>query len=93
MGEGKPQGLPSQVIVDAIEGDKVRVELEPGLTADWDKGSLPEGVREGDVIRIEGRGEEQHLEIDHNQTKQRRDEAQAQLDALNQRPARGEIDL
>ena len=40
VGEGKQQGIPSQVIVDDIEGDKVRVEIDPGLTADWDKASL-----------------------------------------------------
>lgn len=92
MGEGKTRDVPSQVIVDGIEGDKVRVEVEPGLTVDWDKASLPEGVREGDVIHIEGQGEEQHLKVDHVETKKRREQTQAELDALNQRPT-GEIDL
>ena len=69
-----------------------RPKIEPGLTADWEKASLPEGVKEGDVIRIEGTGEEQHLSLDEHETQQRREQAQAELDALNKRP-QGEIDL
>ncbi|RJF75570.1 DUF3006 domain-containing protein [Deinococcus cavernae] len=93
MGEGKAQRVGSQVIVDAIEGEKARVEIEPGLTVDWDRASLPAGVKAGDVIRIEGQGEDQHLELDRAATRQRREQAQDSLEALNQNAPKGDLDL
>lgn len=65
---------PLQIVVETIEGRRVRVELPGGTTIDWPLDSLPDGVREGDVLT---------LQIDHAATHKRRERAQAQLDALN----------
>lgn len=91
--EPKSEATPTSVTIDGIEGEKVRVELPDGSTADWDIASLPTGVKEGDVVQVKGKGEHQTFEIDHQETAQRKDKAQTDLDALNQHIPKGEIDL
>ncbi|KQR00064.1 DUF3006 domain-containing protein [Deinococcus sp. Leaf326] len=85
---------PSLVTVDGIEGRLARVELPDGTTEDWSLASLPTGVREGDVVRLHVEGGDLEMEIDHAETAQRRQGAQAQLNALNRPASVGEeIDL
>ena len=81
------------VTVDGIEGKVARVELPDGTTADWDLASLPKGVKEGDVVMLHLEGGDLEMEIDHGETKRRREQAKAQMDALNQEPPAGEITL
>ncbi|GAA3836737.1 DUF3006 domain-containing protein [Deinococcus aetherius] len=85
--------LTGRVIVDGIEGNLARVELEDGQTEDWPLASLPGNVREGDVLRLHLEGGDLTVEIDHGATRERREAAQAQLDALNGVAPVGEIDL
>lgn len=83
-------GTPS-LVVDALEGDKARLEVTVGQTQDTSLAHLPQGVKEGDVLReVDGK-----LEIDEVETHKRRVEAQSQLDAVNgqSQTASGEIDL
>lgn len=80
---------PKTAIVDGLEGDQARIEDAPGRTHDAPVKDLPEGVREGDVLReVDGK-----LEIDHAETKRRRDKAQTELDAVNTEQPAGELDL
>ena len=81
------------VTVDGLEGEYARVELPDGTTEDWLLRDLPDGVREGDVLTVRAGDEGFELELDHEQTKQRRAHAQTQLDALNSAAPSGEIDL
>lgn len=83
----------SHVVVDDIEGQYARVELPDGTTEDWSLASLPRGVREGDVIRIDVQGGDVEMEIDHAETERRRTGAQAQLTALNAQAPTGDLDL
>lgn len=80
-------------VVDGIEGHLARVELEDGELVDLPLSSLPDGVREGDVLRMHEEGGDFTLEIDHTETARRRAGAQAQLDALNGKALDGEINL
>lgn len=80
-------------VVDALEGRLARVELDDGQVVDLPLASLPGGVREGDVLRMEEEDGDFTLEIDHAETARRRTVAQAQLDALNRTAPGGEIDL
>lgn len=79
-------------VVDALEGRLARVELAAGEFVDLPLASLPRGVREGDVLRMQEAGGDFTLEIDHVETRLRRRAAQTQLDALNQ-GASGETGL
>lgn len=87
------QALGGTVVVDGIEGKWARVELPDGTTEDWSLASLPKGVKEGDVLRIEVTEGDFELEIDHAETQRRRQGAQARLDTLNQAAPDGEITL
>ncbi len=91
--QGNADGLTGCVTVDGIEGKWARVELPDGTTEDWALASLPKGVKEGDVIRLEVTDGELDLEIDHAETKRRRQGAQDRLDTLNQTAPDGEITL
>ncbi|RJF74495.1 DUF3006 domain-containing protein [Deinococcus cavernae] len=82
-----------QVIIDALEGDKARVELPDGQTADWDRARLPDEAKEGDVITVTDLGAQVTYVIDHEATHQRRTQAQASLEALNHEAPKGEIEL
>lgn len=81
------------VTIDAIEGKYARVELPDGTTEDWSLASLPQDVKEGDVVRVQERGGDFEMEVDHEETKSRRDAAQRKLEALNQATPKGEINL
>jgi len=87
------QALGGTVVVDGIEGKWARGELPDGTTEDWLLASLPRGVKEGDVIRLEIMDGDLDLEIDHAETQRRRQGAQARLDNLNQTAPDGEITL
>ena len=79
------------VVVDALEGDKARLEVAVGQTRDTSLAHLPEGVKEGDVLReVDGK-----LEVDEAETHKRHVEAQSHLDAVDvqSETASGEIDL
>ena len=85
--------LKGHVTVDGIEGRVARVELPDGTTEDWSLASLPKGVKEGDVVRVHVEGGDLEAEVDHAETKRRREKAQAKLDALNREPPAREITL
>lgn len=82
-----------QIIVDAIEGGLALVELPDGSTVDWPLASLPQGVREGDVVTLHVEGGDLDIEIDHVATRKRREDAQTQLDTLNAGGPTGGIDV
>lgn len=83
----------SHVTVDGIEGQVARVELPDGTTEDWRLASLPRGVREGDVIRIDVQGGDVELAIDHRETDRRHALGQRTLDRLNAGAPDGDVDL
>lgn len=67
------------VTADAIEGDKARLEVALGQTKDIARSELPEGVKEGDVLReVDGK-----LEVNKAETESRRFQAKQQLEAVN----------
>lgn len=70
---------PKTIIVDAIEGDKARLEIAVGQTHDLPLTEFPHGVKEGDVLReVDGK-----REVDEAETHKRHVEAQQQLEAVN----------
>lgn len=83
----------SYVVIDGIEGHLARVELPGGGTEDWRLSSLPKGIKEGDVIRIDVQGGDVDIEIDHEETDRRHAQGQRQLDALNAAVPDGDINL
>ncbi|CAM3440537.1 DUF3006 domain-containing protein [Deinococcus saxicola] len=83
----------SHVTIDGIEGQVARVELPDGTTEDWRLASLPRGVKEGDVIRIDVQGGDVDTQIDHEETDRRHALGQRQLDSLNAATSDGDIDL
>jgi len=85
--------LKGLLIVDAIEGRYARVEREDGALEDWSLASLPCGVKEGDIIRLHVDGGDLEMEIDHEATHARRQQAQVQLDSLNAAAPAGNLDL
>ena len=84
---------PTHITVDGIEGRMARVELADGTTEDWRLASLPQGVKEGDVVRIHVEGGDVELEIDHAETQRRGTRAQTDLNALNAQAPAGDLDL
>ncbi len=70
-----------------------RVELPDGTTEDWRLTALPKGAKEGDVIRINVKGGDTEIEIDHGETDRRRNSAQTELLTLNAKSPQGDIDL
>lgn len=83
----------SHVTVDGIEGKMVRVELPDGTTEDWHLASLPKGIREGDVVRLDVQGGDVDLEVDHEETDRRHALGQQQLDQLNAQAPKGDLNL
>ncbi|CAM4248081.1 DUF3006 domain-containing protein [Deinococcus marmoris] len=83
----------SNITIDGIEGKLARVELPDGTTQDWRLSSLPRGIKEGDVIRINVQGGDMDLEIDHEETDRRLALGQRQLDRLNAKAPDGDLDL
>ncbi|CAM3517419.1 DUF3006 domain-containing protein [Deinococcus saxicola] len=83
----------SHITIDGIEGQMARVELPDGTTQDWRLSSLPKGVREGDVIKIDVQGGDVDIEIDHEETDRRLALGQRQLDRLNAKAPDGDLDL
>lgn len=83
----------THITVDGIEGGLARVELDDGTVEDWRLASLPRGVKEGDVIKIDVQGGDVELEIDHAETYRRRNRAQSDLLALNAAAPVGDLDL
>ncbi|WP_052195343.1 DUF3006 domain-containing protein [Deinococcus radiopugnans] len=81
------------VTIDGIEGQMARVELPDGTTEDWRLASLPKGVREGDVVRIDVQGGDVDLEVDHEETDRRHALGQRTLDGLNTGAPDGDLDL
>lgn len=94
MTDAKPDAQPlttEHVIVDGIEGNYARVELPDGTTADWLLSTLPDGLKEGDVLAINDHGES--IEIDHQETRRRQGKAREALEALNEGAPAGDISL
>lgn len=88
--------------VDGIEdtptGRMARIELPSGNTVDILLSSLPEGVREGDILGIQDGPDGAVAHLLREETQARRREAGAELEALNARgaekaDAEGEITL
>ncbi|MFB9995127.1 DUF3006 domain-containing protein [Deinococcus oregonensis] len=78
--------------VDALEGQVARVELQDGTTVDLHLTSLPKGVREGDVLQLTIKGGDLEIRLDTAATRDRHQQAQAELDTLNQ-PVKGDVNL
>lgn len=83
------------VTVDSIEGEYARVELPDGTTEDWRLDAMPEGVKEGDVVYVRAAEGQFEMRIDHEETRERRQQAQSKLDTLNAESSTdtGEINL
>lgn len=87
-----PEGLPRPEsadlwTVDGLEetpqGRAARLELPDGQTVVVTLGSLPEGVRAGDLLAVSGGPDGLHARRLPEATQTRREEAQRRLDALN----------
>lgn len=84
--------LPDLLTVDALEGQLARVELPDGTTVDLSRASLPKDVQEGDVLRLTVKNGSPKLEADTAATHQRQQQAQSELDTLNQ-SVKGDVNL
>jgi hypothetical protein len=84
--------LTDLLTVDALEGQMARVELPDGTTVDLARAWLPKGVREGDVLRLTVEGGDLEIELDAAAAHDRQQQAQTQLDMLNQ-PVKGDVNL
>ncbi len=93
---------PDRWTVDALEdtphGPVARLERPDGETVDVPARHLPDGVREGDLLAVQDGPDGVRFQTLPDETRARRTQAQAQLDALNARQAppttdQGEIDL
>lgn len=87
-----PEGLPRPEsadpwTVDGLEdtpqGRVARVELPDGQTVVVPLATLPEDVREGDLLDVTGGPDGLHARRLPEQTRERRTAAQGQLDVLN----------
>jgi Protein of unknown function (DUF3006) len=74
------------LIVDAIEGDLARVELADGRYIDFPRAWLPEGVREGDHLRVTANEGQVTFTIDREKTEAAREAAKKALDAITDEP-------
>ncbi|WP_337192975.1 DUF3006 domain-containing protein [Deinococcus xianganensis] len=97
-----PTPAPDRWTVDALEdtprGPVARLERPDGSTVDVPARHLPDGVREGDLLAVQDGPDGVRFQALPDETRARRTQAQAQLDALNARQApptndQGEIDL
>ena len=95
-------GPPDRWTVDALEdtphGPVARLERPDGETVDVALRHLPDGVREGDLLAVQDGPDGVRFQPLPQETQARREQAQAQLDALNARQTpptndQGEIDL
>ncbi|WP_229781314.1 MULTISPECIES: DUF3006 domain-containing protein [Deinococcus] len=93
---------PDRWTVDALEetphGPVARLERPDGATVDVPARHLPAGVREGDLLAVQDGPDGVRFQALPDETRARRTQAQAQLDALNARQGpptndQGEIDL
>jgi len=93
---------PERWTVDALEdtprGPVARLERPDGETVDVPARHLPDGVREGDLLAVQDGPDGVSFRALPRETRERRAQAQAQLDALNARQGpptsdQGEIDL
>lgn len=67
-----------QFTVDRFEGDKVILECENGDTAVFERKSLPQNVREGDVLYFE----EGSCFLNAEETERRRQSIKSLMDSL-----------
>ncbi len=75
------------LVVDALEGDRARVEFSDGRVSDLPAEWLPAGAGEGHVLRLEVVGDGQvRIALDPDETERRRRENQALLDSITQKP-------
>lgn len=75
------------MIVDAIEGEFARVELHSGAVIDLPVDWLPQGVAEGDHLRVEVVGDGRVVfTLDADETERVRRENQALLDSITEEP-------
>lgn len=71
--------MPITATIDRFEDDIAVLIVEPERkVVNVPRSDLPEGVSQGDVVRLEGR-------VDHEETDRRRLEVQAQIARLKQR--------
>ena len=84
-------------IVDRFEGEWAVVEREGGATFNLPRDLLPNGTKEGDVLRIalSGRGDQQiwTLQRDSDETERRRKALGQQVEELRARDPGGDITL
>lgn len=75
------------VVIDAVEGDRARVELADGSVMDLPLDWLPAGTGEGQVLRIDVVEDGQvRFCLDEDETERRRRENQALLDSITSKP-------
>ena len=79
----RPERWTVDGIEDAPRGRVARVELPGGETTDLNLAQLPPGVREGDLLEVERRGEQITITLLRAESRQTREQAQAKLEALN----------
>jgi hypothetical protein len=71
--------MPITATIDRFEGDIAVLVVEPDQTVvNVPRSDLPEGVNQGDVVRLEGT-------VDREETDRRRSEIQSQIERLKRR--------
>lgn len=82
--------------IDSIEDGRAALLSERGVLLLLPAGQLPEGAREGDVLRLDVANEapgEHAFVIDPEETQARRAEAEARLTRLRARDPGGDLEL
>jgi len=83
--------------VDRLEGEWAVLEVEPGRAMDIPRSTLPEGLEEGDVLKISVSRERESaswtLERDEAATKERRSKIEELREELKRRDPGGDIVL
>ena len=77
---------PTTIVIDVIEGDMVCTELHDGRYIDFPIAWLPDGVSEGDHLRVAADDGQVAFTIDRKATVDARKSAQAAVDAITEEP-------
>ena len=82
--------VPATLIIDSIEGDLAKIELDDKVFIDVPTSWLPAGIQEGDHIQVKVVGDgDVRFSIDKAGTQKAREQVQAAFDAVTTDPPEG----
>jgi hypothetical protein len=89
--------LPRHWVIDRIEGEWAVIDRPDGTSFDLPRWMLPDGCREGDVLRVavgrDGAAATWRIERDEAETARRLEKARRELEELRRRDPGGDIKL